>query len=182
MGLLVFDADLTMQKKQEVKALLELANHEATWAVDQAMKTEGIIELTESEAISRFAQRMADNGGYRQENNAFIPGKSSVTTDPLAFLHYYIDFQQWRKDTQLSLRFTGEKLLLDQAAVGSVIHPAGGELKITVTTETGERLTLAPKRLIGPSLVAVAYVHDRPLTPLLTGHAFPVVSVEELKW
>lgn len=182
LGLVVVDSDLALQKKQEVKTLVELANHDATWAVDQALKTEGLMELVETDAISRFDRRMAQNGRYLRQGAAFIPAPASVTNDQLSFLHYYIDFQQWKKDIRLFLRYTGEKLVLDQVTIGSQSQQAGGLLQITVTTETAEQLTLAPKRMIGPSLVAVAYVDEQPLVPLLPGHSFPVVRVEELKW
>ncbi|WP_342772410.1 hypothetical protein [Brevibacillus fluminis] len=182
LGLVVVDTDLALQKKQEVKTLLELANHDATWAIDQALKTEGIIDLVETEAISRFDRRMEQNGRYRRQGAVFIPAQKSVTTDQIAILHYYIDFTQWRKNTQLSLTYRGDKLVVDNVAIDSQVQPSGGVLQITVTTESAERLTLAPKRMIGPSLVAVGYVDEQPLFQLLPGHSFPVVSVEELKW
>jgi hypothetical protein len=61
-------------------------------------------------------------------------------------------------------------------------RPSGGKLSLTVITEAGEVLEMAPKTMVGPSNVVVAYVDERPFLPLLPAHAFPVVSVEELKW
>lgn len=182
LGLVVVDSDLALQKKQEVKTLLELANHDATWAVDQVLKTEGLIDLVETDAISRFERRMEQNGQYHRQGAVFIPDATSVTTDQIAFLHYYIDFRQWRQDTRMFLRYTGDKLVLENVSIDNQTQPSGGLLQITVTSENAEQLSLAPKRMIGPSLVAVAYVDEQPLTPLLPGHSFPVVSVEELKW
>lgn len=180
-GLFTVDADVAMQKKTEVKALLELANHHATFAVDQTLKTEGIIDLVEEEALARFDRRMEENGGYRRSGNLYLPASDSVTTDPLPFARYSIDFQNWRKDLHLRFRYTGDTLLLEQAVPGTE-HPSGGKLRITVVTEQNESLELAPKTMIGPSAVVVAYVDERPFLPLLPAHAFPVVSVEELKW
>ncbi len=181
-GLTVIDADLAMQKKQEVKSLLELANHDATFAVDQVLKTEGIMELVESEAMDRLAQRMWKNGGYTRQGNAFVPSSTSVTTDPLLFVCQYVDFQHWRKDLTLSLRFAGNALTVEDRRIGPVDWPSGGHVRIEVATETGEVLRLAPKQMVGPSLIIVAYVHERSLTPLLPAHSFPVASIEELKW
>ncbi|MFY0545764.1 hypothetical protein [Brevibacillus sp. H7] len=170
-----------MQKKAEVKALLELANHHATFAVDQTLKTEGIIDLVEGEAQTRFDRRMEENGGYHRANNAYLPSADSVTTDPLPFVRYTIDFQNWRTDLHLRLRYNGITLLFEQAVSGTT-RPAGGQLRITVITEQNEALELAPKTMVGPSAVVVAYVDERPFLPLLPSHSFPVVSVEELKF
>ncbi|MGE5702715.1 MAG: hypothetical protein ACM32O_09320 [Clostridia bacterium] len=171
-----------MQKKQEVKALLELANHDATWAIDQELKTEGIIELVTAEAVGRFDRRMADNGRYTRQDTLYKPDRTSVTTDPLAFLHYYVDFQQWKKDTHLSLRYSSNRLLLENVTISNQSKQSGGSLQITITTADNQMVSLAPKRMVGPSLVAVSYVDERPLVPFLPSHSFPVVSVEELKW
>jgi hypothetical protein len=35
--------------------------------------------------------------------------------------------------------------------------------------------------MVGPSHVVVAYVDESPFLPILPGHSFPVVSVEEVK-
>ncbi|WP_019123107.1 hypothetical protein [Brevibacillus massiliensis] len=180
-GITVIDADLAMQKKLEVKALLELANHNATFAVDPVLKTEGIIELIEEEALDRFALRMKENGGYRQEGGFFVPSPDSVTTDPVAFTAKYVDFGHWQRDLRLSLKYTGDSLRIEQAAWGEEIHPSGGHITFHLTDEKGKELTIAPKKMIGPSLIAVAYVHDGPFSPLLPDHAFPVVSIEEVK-
>lgn len=182
LGLVVVDSDLALQKKQEVKALLELANHNATWAVDQVLKTEGVIELVESEAIRRLDQSMEVNGGYQRQGNRLLPNPSSVTTDPLLFAHYYVDFQRWKHNTRLYLRHTGDQLFLENVVIDGTEHPSGGTLQLTMTTESEQVLTLAPKKMVGPSLVAVAFVDEKALVPLLPPHAFPVVSVEELKW
>lgn len=181
-GLTVVDADLTMQKKQEVKALLELANHDATFAVNPSLKTEGIIDLLEDEAMDRFAKRMEQNGQYEWQGDQFIPSEKSVTTEPLAFLHYYIDFSQWQRDTYLSVQQTGNQLRLKQVTQGMASQPTGGYLYISLQEENGQIVSLSPKRMVGPSFIAVAYVQDNPFTSLLPAHKFPVVSVEELKW
>lgn len=182
LGLVVFDADLAMHKKLEVKTLLELANHDATFAINQDLKTEGIIDLNVDEAMARFYQRMAENGGYRVQNAAFVPSADSVTSDPLPFRYYYIDFQHWQRDFRLSLRYQQGGLQEVSAEFSENTRPGGGYVEIAITTEEGEVLQLSPKRMVGPSLVVVAYVDERPTVPLLSGHAFPVVSVEELKW
>jgi hypothetical protein len=179
-GLFVVDADIAMQKKTEVKTLLELANHHATFAVEPVLKTEGVIDLVEEEALLRFDQRMRENGGYRREGSAYVPAADSVTTDPLRFVRHYVDFRSWRKDLQLRLRYDGAALILEQAVTGAE-RPSGGHLQIAVVTERGEELRLAPKTMVGPSHVVVAYVDERPFLPVLPAHAFPVVSVEELK-
>lgn len=180
-GLFVVDTDLALQKKTEVKSLLEMANHHATFAVDQALKTEGIIELTEADALARFDQRMYENGRYTRQGTAYLPSTTSVTTDPLQVTYYYADFQAWRKNLQLFLHYDGKTLVLDKVTPGEY-RQAGGDLRISITTDKNEILQLAPKKMIGPSLVMVAYVDEKPLAPLLPGHSFPVVSVEELKW
>jgi hypothetical protein len=180
-GLFVVDADVVLQKKAEVKTLMELANHHATFAVNEMLKTEGVIELVEEEALTRFDQRMAENGGYQRDGTAYLPSSGSVTTDPIAFAWHTIDFLHWRKDLHLRLRYNGESLLLEQVVEG-MERPSGGKLSLTVITEAGEVLEMAPKTMVGPSNVVVAYVDERPFLPLLPAHAFPVVSVEELKW
>ncbi|MDF2682644.1 MAG: hypothetical protein K0R47_3834 [Brevibacillus sp.] len=174
------DADLVMQKKTEVKMLLELSNHHATFAVDPTLKTEGVIDLVEDEALDLFAVRMNENGGYRLEQQAFVPAAGSVTTDPLPFTRYYVDFRAWRQDLELRLRYNGTALLQERAVPGT-IRPTGGRLQVTVVTEQGEELRLAPKIMVGPSHVVVAFVDERPFLPILPSHSFPVVSVEELK-
>jgi hypothetical protein len=179
-GLFVVDADLAMQKKTEVKMLLELANHHATFAVDPVLKTEGVIDLLEDEAMDRFEERMNQNGGYHRELQTFVPANNSVTTDPLVFTRYYIDFRAWRQDLDIYLRYNGKSLSQDRLVPG-VSRPEGGRLHITVVTEEGEELRLAPKTMVGPSHVVVAFVDESPFLPLLPGHSFPVVSVEELK-
>ena len=171
-----------MQKKQEVKALLELANHDATFAINQTLKTEGIIDLVEDEAIGRFAKRMTQNGKYELQGDQLIPGAESVTTEPIAFLHYYIDFEQWQKDTYMLITQTGTQLTLKQVTQGAQTNQAGGYLYLSLQEEDGQMITLSPKRMVGPSSVAIAYVQDRPLAVFLPTHRFPVVSVEELKW
>lgn len=176
----VVDTDLAMQKKAEVKMLLELANHHATFAVDPVLKTEGVIDLVEGEALGRFDRRMMESGGYRRQQNAYLPDPTSVTTDPLPFARHYVDFLSWRQDLELRLVYNGSALLLEQAVPGTV-RPGGGRLQITVVTEQGEELRLAPKTMVGPSHVVVAYVDERPFLSMLPAHAFPVVSVEELK-
>jgi hypothetical protein len=180
-GLFVVDADVALQKKAEVKTLIELANHHATFAVNEILKTEGVIDLVEEEALARFDQRMSENGGYRRDGTAYLPSSDSVTTDPIAYARYTIDFLHWRNDFHLRLRYNGEALLIEQAVEG-MERPSGGKLSITVITEAGEVLEMAPKTMVGPSAVVVAYVDERPFLPLLPAHAFPVVSVEELKW
>lgn len=170
-----------MQKKMEIKTILELANHHATFAVDPALKTEGIIELVEAEALTRFDRRMEENGAYHRQGGVYYPSPSSVTTDPLLFAHYYVDFLNWRKDQRLELRYTSGALQLEQISYGAD-QPSGGRLHITITEEDGKMLELSPKKMIGPSFVVVAYVHERPLAPFLPAHSFPVASVEELKW
>lgn len=179
-GMFIVDTDVAMQKKTEVKALLELANHHATFAVDPILKTEGVIDLMEDEAMERFAARMRENGGYRLEQRAFVPAGESVTSDPLPFYRYYIDFRTWRQDLELRLRYNGTTLLQERASPGA-IRSGGGRLQVTVVTESGEELRLAPKTMVGPSHVVVAYVDERPFLPILPAHSFPVVSVEELK-
>lgn len=174
------DADIAMQKKTEVKMLLELANHHATFAVDPILKTEGVIDLLEDEALDRFAVRMSENGGYHREQQTFVPATDSVTTDPLPFFRYYIDFRAWQQDLELRLRYNGTALLLERAVTGAT-HSEGGRLQVTVVTEEGEELRLAPKVMVGPSHVVVAFVDERPFLPLLPSHSFPVASVEELK-
>lgn len=179
-GVFVVDTDLAMQKKAEVKMLLELANHHATFAVDSVMKTEGVIELVEDEALARFADRMSENGGYQLAQNAFIPSAATVTTDPLPFVRHYIDFRSWQRDLDMVLRYDGEDLVLEQAVPGTA-RSEGGRLRIRVITQQGEVLELAPKTMVGPSHVVVAYVDESPFLPILPGHSFPVVSVEEVK-
>lgn len=179
-GIFVVDTDLAMQKKAEVKMLLELANHHATFAVDPVMKTEGVIELVEDEALARFDGRMQENGGYLREHNAYLPAADSITADSLPFVRHYFDFRSWRQDWELRLRYDGEALVLEQAVPGT-IRAEGGRLRIRVITERGEELELAPKTMVGPSHVVVAYVDERPFLPILPAHSFPVVSVEEVK-
>lgn len=179
-GLFVVDTDLAMQKKQEVKTLLELANHHASFAVDPVLKTEGVIDLIEEEALIRFAERMRENGGYLMEAASFIPAANSVTTDPIPFVRHYIDFQSWRQDWELRLRYDGSALVLERITPGAR-NQDGGRLRILVTTKQGEVLQLAPKTMVGPSHIVVAYVDERPFLSTLPGHAFPVVSVEEVK-
>ncbi|MFS0558524.1 hypothetical protein [Brevibacillus sp. 179-C9.3 HS] len=179
-GMFVVDADIVMQKKTEVKMLLELSNHHATFAVDPILKTEGVIDLLEDEALERFDSRMYENGGYRRDQAAFIPQADSVTTDPIPFSRHYVDFRSWRNDLQLRLQYNGTTLITERATKGTA-RPGGGMLQITVVTELGEELQLAPKTMVGPSHVVVAYVDERPFLPMLPAHEFPVVSVEELK-
>jgi hypothetical protein len=181
-GLMVVDADVAMQKKAEMKMLIELANHHASFAIDQALKTEGIIEMVQTDALNRFAGRMAENGRYSRQGSLFIPSSSSVTTDPVSIANYYIDFQEWRRDIQLSLRYQADTLMIEHVDRSAEMKPTGGELRVEITTEKGDILKLAPKKLIGPSHVVVAYVDERPMVPLLPAHSFPVSSVEELKW
>lgn len=179
-GMFVVDTDMAMQKKTEVKMLLELANHHATFAVDPILKTEGVIDLLEDEAMDRFAERMNENGGYHREQQTFVPGETSVTTDPLPFTRYYVDFRAWRQDWELYLHYNGKDLLQERVMPGAP-RPGGGRLQVTVETPEGEQLHLAPKTMVGPSHVVVAFVDERPFLPLLPAHSFPVVSVEELK-
>ncbi|USG68302.1 hypothetical protein NDK47_01135 [Brevibacillus ruminantium] len=180
-GAFVVDADLAMQKKTEMKMLLELSNHHATFAVEPLLKTEGVIDLMEKESLDRFDKRMLENGGYRREGSQYFPGEHSVTTDAVPFARYYVDFLSWRHDHKLFLQHKGNELVLDQVVPGPA-RPTGGLLEITVTTKTGEELRMAPKTMVGPSHIVVAYVDERPFLPMLPAHAFPVVSVEELKW
>jgi hypothetical protein len=179
-GAFVVDADMAMQKKTEVKMLLELANHHATFAVDPVLKTEGVIDLVENKALVRFDRRMAENGGYSREQGAYVPDAGSVTTDPLIFTRHYVDFRSWQQDLQIRLHYNGVTFVEKQVVPGAN-RPSGGRLQITVVTEQGEELRLAPKVMVGPSHVVVAYVDERPFLPILPAHAFPVVSVEELK-
>jgi len=179
-GAFVVDADVAMQKKTEVKMLVELANHHATFAVDPVLKTEGVIDLIETQALERFDRRMKENGGYVREQFAFMPATDSVTTDPIPFARYYVDFRSWEQDLQLRYQYDGKRFVMEQATPGAA-RPKGGRLEITVVTEQGEELRLAPKTMVGPSHVIVAYVDERPFLPMLPAHAFPVVSVEELK-
>lgn len=174
------DADIAMQKKTEVKMLLELANQHATFAVDPILKTEGVIDLLEDRALDRFQSRMNENGGYRREQQSFIPSGDSLTTDPLPFVRYYVDFRAWRQDLELRLRYNGYTLVQERAIPGNM-RPEGGRLQISVVTEEGEELRLAPKTMVGPSHVVVAFVDERPFLPMLPSHSFPVASVEELK-
>ncbi len=85
--------------------LLELANHDASFAVDPVLKTEGVIDLIEDEAMQRFDKRMKENGGYMREQQTFVPAANSVTTDPIPFARYYVDFRSWERDLQLTSDF-----------------------------------------------------------------------------
>lgn len=181
MGTYVVDADLAMQKKTEVKMLLELANHHATFAVDPVLKTEGVIDLVEEEAMQRFDRRMSENGGYARQQKTYVPGEQGVTNAPIHFVRHYVDFRNWRQDLHLLLQYNGESLVPVSATPGAV-RQGGGQLLITVVTERGDRLQMAPKTMIGPSHIMVAYVDEKPFLPILPGHAFPVVSVEEVKF
>lgn len=169
-----------MQKKAEVKMLLELANHHASFAIDPVLKTEGVIDLIEDEAQVRFEQRMWENGGYRAEQQAFLPSDHSVTTDRIPFASHYIDFRAWRQDWELSYRYDGKALTLERITPGPA-RPEGGRLLIRVIPPQGEELSLAPKMMAGPSHIVVAYVDERPFLSMLPAHSFPVVSVEEVK-
>lgn len=181
-GITTVDADLTLQRKQEIKALLELANQDATFAINQELKTEGIIELNEDEALIRFAKRMEQNGKYRLQGNVFSPMKGSITSDPISFVHYYVNFENWRRDLSLLVKYDNNQLTIQQATIGYQPNPSGGLLSISVQEENGQLVSLAPKRMVGPSFVVVAFIKDRPLTSFLPQHQFPVASVEELKW
>lgn len=181
-GLVVVDADIAMQKKAEIKTLIELANHHATFAIDQALKTEGIIELVEGEAITRFDNRMKENGFYDRSGAYYQPADRSVTTDRVAVATYYVDFQNWRRNIKLSLDYDGDSLKMESIGIDPEQQPSGGELRIAITMENNQTVSLAPKRMIGPSHVVVAYIDEPPLVPILPAHAFPVASVEELKW
>lgn len=181
-GLTAIDTDIAMQKKLEVKSLLELANHHATFAINHVLKTEGIIDLNYEEAIQLFAQRMQENGDYQRGDKGFHPSSSSVTTDFLPTFFYYVDFLGWTRDTQLELNYSQQELQLIGTEIGTSTKPSGGTVWITITTDSGEQLQLPPKKMIGPSLIVVSYVDERPLAPLLPAHSFPVVSIEELKW
>jgi len=182
LGLVVVDTDIAMQKKAEMKTLIELANHHATFAIDEALKTEGIIEMVEADAMSLFDQRMEQNGNYIRKGEFYQPSEESVTTDPVAIVNHYIDFQQWRYNTKLFLHYDGDNLQMDKIEKETNLQPAGGELRIAITIEDNQTVSLPPKMMIGPSNVVVAYIDERPLIPLLPSHAFPVASVEELKW
>ncbi|WP_235828023.1 hypothetical protein [Brevibacillus migulae] len=182
-GLVVVDTDIAMQKKAEMKTLIELANHHATFAIDEALKTEGIIDMVEADAMNRFDQRMGQNGNYTREGNFYQPSAESVTTDPVAIINHYIDFQQWRYNTKMFLHYDGESLQMEKLEREADPKPTvGGELRIAITMQDNQTVNLPPKMMIGPSHVVVAYVDERPLVPLLPAHAFPVASVEELKW
>lgn len=180
-GTFVVDADMAMQKKTEIKMLLELANHHATFAIDPVLKTEGVIDLLEDEALQRFDRRMSENGGYQRQLHSYVPGAKSVTTDPIPFVRHYVDFRAWRQDLTLRLQYNGDSFVTVSATPGAV-RQGGGQLQITVVTERGEGLQLAPKKMVGPSHIVVAYVDERPFLPMLPGHSFPVVSVEEVKF
>lgn len=182
LGLVVVDADLAMEKKAEVKALIELANHHASFAVDEALKTEGIIDLVETAARERFDQRLTEDGHYVKQLNSYQPSTNSVTTDPLAIADYYIDFTHWQLDTRIELVYEKEALKVNKVEFGSETHPAGGDLEIAIALEDQSTVQLPPKQMIGPSYVTIAYMNERPLVPFLPSHAFPVASVEELKW
>lgn len=171
-----------MQKKLEVKSLLELSNHHATFAINQALKTEGVIDLNYDEAIELFVQRMSENGGYGWEQSGFRPSATSITTDFIPIVFHYIDFQNWRQNFHYELRYLQDALQVTRAESDVTEVPTGGYVYITITTEENEVFQLAPKKMVGPSLIVVAYVDERPFTPLLPTHAFPVVSIEELKW
>ncbi|WP_255298600.1 hypothetical protein [Brevibacillus dissolubilis] len=171
-----------MQKKQLVKHLLELANHHATFAINESLKTEGIISLNEEEALNRFAVRMQQNGGYLRENASWMPSPTSATSDPISFHHYYIDFQHWQTDIHLTYRYANHQLTLQNIAQAPFPRPTGGQFQITITNQSGETIHLAPKTITGPSLIMLAYIDDRPISPLLPGHAFPVLSVETIKF
>lgn len=181
-GLVVVDTDIAMQKKAEMKTLIELANHHATFAIDQTLKTEGIIEMVETEAMNRFALRMKENGHYERDGEFLQPAEDSVTTDPVAIANHYIGFRDWRHNIRLSLHFDGSSLTMENIRIEPDEQPAGGLLQIAITLEDNQTVSLPPKQMIGPSHVVVAYIDERPLVPLLPAHAFPVASVEELKW
>lgn len=181
-GITTVDADLTLQRKQEIKSLLELANQDATFAINQELKTEGMIELNELEALTRFAKRMEVNGKYLLQGSVLSPTKGSITVYPIPFVHYYVNFQNWQRDLALVVKYENDQLILQQAVQGNQDNSSGGLLTISVIEENGQAVSLSPKRMVGPSFIVVAYVKDQPLTTFLPQHQFPVVSVEEIKW
>jgi hypothetical protein len=182
-GLFVVDADIALQKRNEVKHLLDLATHHATFAVNPELKTEGIIELVETEAVERFLERMHQNGRFTANGRTLLPSSNSVTENGIAFWTYYVDFQSWQRDHVLSLRYDGEMLHAMNITVGSTSVPSqGGLMEIQIRTDRGETLRLPSKRMSGPSWVVAAYVNEPPLFPLVPAHSFPLVSVEQVKW
>ncbi|QOS98581.1 hypothetical protein JNUCC42_19100 [Brevibacterium sp. JNUCC-42] len=181
-GLVVVDTDIIMQKKQEMKSLLELGNHNASFAVHKELKTEGIIDLIETEAFIRFGESMKENGDYVVKPVELQPGKSSVTSQSLAMYTLYIDFEQWHRNHILELQYRDKKLFVKSIVASRDREVTGGKLLVTVFDQAGKPNTLAPKKMVGPSRIVVVYASEPSILPFQPPHEFPVISVEELKW
>ena len=171
-----------MQKKQEIKTLLEMANHDASFAINEALKTEGVIDLVEEEATARFADNVMKNGKYEVNQDKMIPNKNSVTDWSVHLQTQYIDFLNWRKPHKFEYEYRDDRLTLQQMIVDPHDDSAGGQIRVTIRDEQGRILQTPPKRMAGPSRIVLGYVNEPSLLPFSTSHQFPVVSVEELKW
>ncbi|MCR8938545.1 hypothetical protein O0555_14525 [Brevibacillus laterosporus] len=182
LGLVVVDTEIILQKKQEIKSLIELGNHNASFAIHEELKSEGIIDLIEKEAFIRFSDSMKKNGNYVVRQVELQPGESSITSQPLAMYTLYIDFEQWYRNHKIDLQYRDKKLFAKNIVVSPEKEVTGGKLNITVFDQEAKPKTLAPKKMIGPSRIVVVYASEPSILPFQQPHEFPVISVEELKW
>ncbi|WP_094702092.1 hypothetical protein [Brevibacillus laterosporus] len=182
LGLVVVDTEIIIQKKQEIKSLIELGNHNASFAIHEGLKSEGIIDLIEKEAFIRFSDSMKKNGNFVVRPVELQPGKSSITSQPLAMYTLYIDFEQWHRNHKIDLQYRDKKLFAKNIVVSPEKEVTGGKLNITVFDQEAKPKTLAPKKMIGPLRIVVVYASEPSILPFQQPHEFPVISVEELKW
>lgn len=177
-GVLVVDSDHMTAKQMEIQRLLDNANHHASFALVEELKRQGIIEIDMPTALTRFHERMNQNGSYVWNGTSYAPSTQSITKKPVYANFHYVDFEEWQHSYELIMRYDGARMNEEAFRLTS---DTGSRLNVTVIGSDGTTYQLVPKIMTGPCLIVVAMVDEDPMISRVGKQIIPFISVQEIK-
>ncbi|MBW5471569.1 hypothetical protein GPJ61_27665 [Brevibacillus formosus] len=137
---------------------------------------EGVKEILFDEALSRFYDRLKKNGDFTKTGSSLTPGERSKVKQVVAINVDLISLEESAKSWDVTYSINGDTLTqTSRTQVGT-----GGELKTKIITENGETLSLPPKQLHGPAMIAVAYGEEEKLNRYTGPTRIPVISIQHI--
>lgn len=150
-------------------------HHAAIVPVDDGLN-EGIKEIKFDEALERLADRLHENADleYDQRNSVLQPGDGSVIKSDIGLKVDFISLENSKSSWLLVYQFRDGKL----EEISRTEKGTGGLLDVEILTQDGRRLSLPPKQLHGPTLVAVAYTEEPRMNSYTGLTRIPVISIQ----
>ncbi|MGK5511956.1 hypothetical protein [Brevibacillus formosus] len=137
---------------------------------------EGVKEILFDEAQLRLYQRLKENGDFTKKGSSLVPGEKSKVKQAVSIHVDLISLEESAKSWEVIYSVNGDTLTqTSRTQVGT-----GGELKTKIITEDGETLSLPPKQLHGPAMIAVAYGEEEKFNRYTGPTRIPVISIQHI--